>query len=552
MKNKWKVLGGAAVAFALVVAPMSGAFADDAPAPDDTTAPVVEQSPAPEATEVSAPEQTTAPAPEEKAPSVQTQKPDATKTMRWILPDGGTAQNVTWPQAEATDANLAALKCETTVTIQVDVYKYSTREQKATVDGLNKDGVLTNGEDHSVIKSWTFETFTAPECPKPPVIHQCESYSTHATTDLSTWNLSETRANGHNALVPGGLHVWTDDASSLAKAAGYYPADFYLRDSGGFSMDWTGTGVKPGGQMMVDLNDDGTPEGYFVVEDAYGPNSAWLSANWSGLDISAAPTSFNGGGTGKGGTFDQWLAVWPNAHIKAIGYSLGSGVKGDGVITSINTDCTHYTFDVPAKPAPVVGQNKGSAEPVCTLDDNGDNTGDSTVTSWTQDWTQTYGDWDAATQSYPLGEKVYQDKVYTTSEGTPDENCPPPTQIGKDHSSQQFCTQPKDGTLTTQEFSQQWEQAPVFSEGVWTLGDKEYGDVVLVSSTVTKDASCAVTVVTPPDNTPQTPTTPQSFGLAETGGSIPVLPLGIGVMLVLSGVLSALITRIVLRRRHSA
>ena len=53
------------------------------------------------------------------------------------------------------------------------------------------------------------------------------------TTDLSTWNLIDTRAQGHNELVDGGLHIWTVADPNPAppddsKAAGYYPLSVNL------------------------------------------------------------------------------------------------------------------------------------------------------------------------------------------------------------------------------------------------------------------------------------------------------------------------------------
>lgn len=70
------------------------------------------------------------------------------KTISWIIPNGGTPQNVTWPQPVASEANLALIPCGTSVWLQVDTYPYGTYEQKARTDALAADGILTYGEDH--------------------------------------------------------------------------------------------------------------------------------------------------------------------------------------------------------------------------------------------------------------------------------------------------------------------------------------------------------------------------------------------------------------------
>ena len=187
---------------------------------------------------------------------------------------------------------------------------------------------------------------TCEEDPEDPVFSECVSTGSTHFTNLSAWNLSETRAAGHNVLVENGLHVYTDDASSLAKAAGYLAVDFALKDYGSFDLDWTGTSPAPGGQMLVDLDNDGTPTGYLVIEDAYN-GEWWLSANWNGdVPASELPVSAVGGGGADWASPQEFLNAFPDARIKAIGYSLGSGVKGDGVISSITAGCHVYTFGI--------------------------------------------------------------------------------------------------------------------------------------------------------------------------------------------------------------
>ncbi|MBP6880811.1 hypothetical protein KBC31_04250 [Candidatus Saccharibacteria bacterium] len=186
----------------------------------------------------------------------------------------------------------------------------------------------------------------------------CVSTTPVHSTSLGSWNTGETRTTGHNELTPNGLRVWTESNTTTDKAAGYRPASFNLADLGnGFGLTSIGTGATPPSlQLTVDLDGNGTPEGNLVAEPAaYGSDTLWLSSNWTSLDISNAPTTVNGGGTGKGGGVNAWLAAFPNAKILAIGYSLGSGVKGDFVITKITAGCSEYTFAAaPVNTAPTV------------------------------------------------------------------------------------------------------------------------------------------------------------------------------------------------------
>jgi|GEM_PF-6096772 len=177
----------------------------------------------------------------------------------------------------------------------------------------------------------------------------CGSYSTVSSTDLAAWDKSETRVTGHNELTTGGLHIWTEGASTTDKAAGYYAATFPLASIGvetiAQAIDYTATtGPAPGLQLKVDFDDDGTTDGTLVGEAVYG-NNWWLTGSASQFAKDGAP--HNGGGNGSQwyGTTDEWSAAFPAAKVKAIGYSLGSGVHGDGVIKRITLGCVNYTFD---------------------------------------------------------------------------------------------------------------------------------------------------------------------------------------------------------------
>lgn len=191
-------------------------------------------------------------------------------------------------------------------------------------------------------------------------IPACTSYASVVTTpaNLSAWNFAETRATGHNALAPTSLHVWTEGATSTDKAAGYYATHFPLSGLGAETIAQTGNfttisgTVPPATQLVVDFNGDGTPDGILVGETAYG-NTWWLSNSAAQFAKNGAPHAGGGYGSNWYGTANEWLNAFPNAQVRAIGYSLGSGVLGDYQIHRLTLGCTHYTFSSVAAPQPV-------------------------------------------------------------------------------------------------------------------------------------------------------------------------------------------------------
>ncbi len=186
--------------------------------------------------------------------------------------------------------------------------------------------------------------------PLPPTVQPCVSPSSVLTTDLSTWDLSETRATGHNELVSSGLRVWTEGATSTDKAAGYYATDFPLSGLGdqtiADALDYDASfGIEPGLQLDVDFDNDSSVDGILVGESVYG-NDWWLTNSAAQFVKDNAPNTGGGYGTPWHGTPNEWLTSFPSAQVKAIGYSLGSGVYADGVIEKISLGCVEYTFSV--------------------------------------------------------------------------------------------------------------------------------------------------------------------------------------------------------------
>ncbi len=163
---------------------------------------------------------------------------------------------------------------------------------------------------------------------------------------LDGWDLPrETRANGHyEFLSGGGLHIWTDSNTSTDKVAGYRAVSkTMLADVGDPSLDYTNTaGGEPGFQLWLDNGKAGDEHvaGYVVGESIYG--GPW----WSNKDFGVGP----GMGYASGATLDEYLAANPDAFVTEFGFSLGSGVKGDGVLSKVTFGCHTWTFEADRTP----------------------------------------------------------------------------------------------------------------------------------------------------------------------------------------------------------
>jgi hypothetical protein len=156
----------------------------------------------------------------------------------------------------------------------------------------------------------------------------------------------DTRATGHNEFLEDGLHVWTEGSGSSDKADGYIADDVPLAGLGEPSLDWTpapGLPAIPGKQLVVDFDNDGTYDGILVGEPVYG-NGWWLSNSSPQWVKDGAPHQGGGYGSPYYGTLVEWAAAFPNAQINYVGYSLGSGVHGDGVISQMVYGDTTYRF----------------------------------------------------------------------------------------------------------------------------------------------------------------------------------------------------------------
>lgn len=161
--------------------------------------------------------------------------------------------------------------------------------------------------------------------------------------------LSDTRATGSYTVVGDGLQVTTTGTTSTDKVAEYVATKTPLADAGEPSLEFANTsgGGVPGLQLVVDFDADGTSDGILIGEPGVYGNDWWLNNAAKQFVKDGAPSHTGGFGSANHGTLDQWRTAFPNAGVTAFGFSLGSGVKGDGVLNAINFGDTRYTFAAP-------------------------------------------------------------------------------------------------------------------------------------------------------------------------------------------------------------
>ena len=156
----------------------------------------------------------------------------------------------------------------------------------------------------------------------------------------------DTRSKGHYQFTPEGLKIWTEDTTSESKIAWYHTYSVALADLGIPEIDYTPAisgQTLPGLQLIVDFDNDGETDGILVGESIYG-NDWWLANSAKQFVKDGAPSHTGGSGSVNHGTLNQWLTNFPDAQVEVVGYSLGSGVKADGVLRSLTFGCHKWVF----------------------------------------------------------------------------------------------------------------------------------------------------------------------------------------------------------------
>jgi hypothetical protein len=170
---------------------------------------------------------------------------------------------------------------------------------------------------------------------------------------------SDNRTKGHYEFLEEGIHVWTESNDSQSKVAEYFePRDGNTAIPATYTQDWFGDGprdaarpanIEPGRQIVFDT--DGTrgnadsvsgndPDYNILVGETIYGDDWWLPGGSTKATTNGftCPSTDSGSGSDCHGTLAQWKASLatdkPAAEVYALGFSLGSGVKGDGVIRS--------------------------------------------------------------------------------------------------------------------------------------------------------------------------------------------------------------------------
>jgi len=183
--------------------------------------------------------------------------------------------------------------------------------------------------------------------------------------DLVT-SLNDVRSAGHYDFLAEGVHVKTDDTSSQAKVALYFPVTGAIPTTG--AIEWYGTGPsnQPGAQIVFDKDQTTGNNNDFntlVGEQIYSTNPAGqpLTDWWyTGGTAKAAtngitcPSTTGGSGSDCHGTLAAWAAALTTAKVYAGGFSIGSGIQGEGVVRAVNLGGTSYVFTDAPKAAVTV------------------------------------------------------------------------------------------------------------------------------------------------------------------------------------------------------
>jgi len=116
--------------------------------------------------------------------------------------------------------------------------------------------------------------------------------------DLVT-SLNDVRSAGHYDFLAEGVHVKTDDTSTNAKVALYFPVTGAIPTTGG--IEWYGTSPAPGAQLVFDADNvtgNGNDFNILVGEAVYGANW-WLTPSSSATAKAADPSGANNGVNGS-------------------------------------------------------------------------------------------------------------------------------------------------------------------------------------------------------------------------------------------------------------
>lgn len=223
----------------------------------------------------------------------------------------------------------------TPASASVNVHTYSSCARGADVvsrvltGGVHSWGVF-NGE-----AMWEFlDSHPLPGPLTSSVVHDDE-------VDTST-----TGATGHHEFSrTGGVRVHTEGSALTDKAAGTFAVDQTLDEAGEPSLELSSTtGAKPGLQLVVDFDGDGSADGTLIGESSAYGNDWWTPDSSKGFVKINAPSHTDGSGSLNHGTLRQWHTAFRDAQVLDAGWILGPRAQGDATIDAITVGDHTYTF----------------------------------------------------------------------------------------------------------------------------------------------------------------------------------------------------------------
>ncbi len=230
----------------------------------------------------------------------------------------------------------------------------------------------------SVLKSITFDCKTTYFVSEPLACDEVTNAEPITFSNRQGWDLdTETGTSGYyefvaqNGASPQGLLIHTNGTTGQDKVKGYYPINFHLKEigtTGTLSLTYaaiSGYSVTPpaGLQLKVDLDNNGTFDGYMAYEPGYYGDVWWSNS----INTTTFPGLPNIGYPSQGypvqGEMYKILDAYPDAHALAVGFALGSGVFGGGIIQDLTIGCVKYTF----APDSVEPDDPTFNEPTCSM-----------------------------------------------------------------------------------------------------------------------------------------------------------------------------------------